>query len=336
MKRHGRRREAPPPADPRDLLRQVRTGGYPPEYVASRLRARRSRLIRDWRPLLYGGPPAEHLASPQYGGFVRERTLDGIRRSLQREYAWVFSQLDEGMRRVLAPYFLYVELGTIAVCLRLLKGEQAQESAAVLAASLLSRELRAALGGGTAEDAVEEVERAFSGVAPGCRGMAEVHGEKGLRAVEQLLVNGYLSAVIARPLPPVLRGLFARIIDSRNVLSLSISLRIGARDRSVFIPGGTIGAGRLDTLQERGDPFEVIWLVRQTAGISLTSPEPAQVEVALYRGITRYLRREGREPLGAGLVLDHLWRCSLEVTNLSVLFAAKDMEPGEVAAELVQ
>jgi hypothetical protein len=34
-------------------------------------------------------------------------------------------------------------------------------------------------------------------------------------------------------------------------------------------------------------------------------------------------------------VLEYLWRCSLEITNLSLLFAGKDLEREELAAELV-
>jgi hypothetical protein len=38
------------------------------------VRGRRSRLIQDWRPLIYDSSPLDYLASPQYHGFVRERT----------------------------------------------------------------------------------------------------------------------------------------------------------------------------------------------------------------------------------------------------------------------
>jgi hypothetical protein len=35
------------------------------------------------------------------------------------------------------------------------------------------------------------------------------------------------------------------------------------------------------------------------------------------------------------MVLEYLWRCSLEVTNLGVLFAGKGLAREEAAAELV-
>jgi len=327
---------APETILPRGLLERGRTGGYPVEYLLSRVRGRRSRLIPDWKPLIYGAPPAEYLASPQYHGFIRERSLDGLWQSLQQEHQWIFSQLDEGMRRMLAPYFLYAELRSITVCLRMLEGEKAQETAPVLAGSLLCGKLKQALSGGEADAAVAAVEELFCGISPAFRGMQEVHEKKGMRELEQQLVGRYLGAVLKQPLHPVLRELFVRIIDARNILSLYKSLRLASRDDSIFLPGGTIPVERLRDLQERDDLFAAVTLVRQAAGITIAAPEPTQVEVALYRGITRFLKREGRDPLSVGLIIDYLWRCSMEVTNLSVLFAGKDLEREAIAAELVQ
>jgi len=77
-------------------------------------------------------------------------------------------------------------------------------------------------------------------------------------------------------------------------------------------------------------------LIRQAAGVKIASPDPTQVEVALYRGITRFLKGAGRDPLDEALILDYLWRCQLEIMNLSVLLATKGLERDEAAAELVR
>ncbi len=337
MRRPVRQRDvASPTLLPRELLAQGRAGGYPVEYLLSRVRGRRSRLIRDWKPLIYGAPPAEYLASPQYQGFVRERSLEGLWQSLQQEHQWIFSQLDETMRRMLAPYFLYTELRTITSCLRMLQGEKTQETAAVLAGSLLCDRLKGALSGGDVADAVASVEEHFCGISAAFRGMREAYEARGMRELEQMLVGRYLEAVLGQPLHPVLRQLFVRIIDARNILSLYKSHRLASRDASVFLGGGTIPVERLQDLRERDDLFTAVGLIRQATGITIAEPEPTQVEVALYRGITRFLKQEGRDPLGVGLIVDYLWRCSLEVTNLSVLFAGKDLEREAMAAEVVQ
>jgi vacuolar-type H+-ATPase subunit C/Vma6 len=133
----------------------------------------------------------------------------------------------------------------------------------------------------------------------------------------------------------VVREFVRRIIDARNVLALYKSLRLASKDPSVFIGGGSIAVERLKDLQERDDLFSVITLVRQAAGLAIAAPDPTQVEVALYRGITRFLKQEGKDPLSTALVLEYLWRCSLEVTNLSVLLSAKDLDRESAAAELI-
>ena len=42
-----------------ELLRPLEDRGYPAEYLLSRIRGRRSRLIVDWRPLIYEAAPMD-------------------------------------------------------------------------------------------------------------------------------------------------------------------------------------------------------------------------------------------------------------------------------------
>ncbi|MEK6742637.1 MAG: V-type ATPase subunit [Nitrospirota bacterium] len=328
-------RDAAFPDGPRGLLKQGRERGYPVEYLLSRIRGRRSRLIRDWRPLVYESTPIEFIASAQYQGFVRERTAEGMWRALLREHGWVFGQMEEEVRRIFAPYLLYTELRTVFICLRCLHGDRTQKAGEVLAVSLLADSVKNMLRDGETSAAVERLERLFCRLSPEFTGLAANYEEQGLREVEQHLSNSILISVIRTPLHPVMKEFFSRIIDARNILSLYKSLRSGAKDPAVFIAGGTIATGQLKDLLEKDDLFAVVSLIRQASGISIAAPAPTQVEVALYRGITKYLHKEGRDPLGAELILDYLWRCSLEVMNLSLLLAGKDLEREEIAAELV-
>lgn len=329
-------RDAAFPDGPRGLLRQGRGRGYPMEYLLSRIRGRRSRLIRDWRSIVYDAAPGEFLASAQYQGFVRERTAEGMWRALLREYGWVFGQMEEELRRVFAPYILYSELRTVFLCLRYLHGDRAQKAGEILGESLLADSVKNILRDGETPVALERLERQFCRLSPEFTGLAEKYEDKGLREVEQHLTNSLLSTIIRTPLHPVMKEFFSRIIDARNILSLYKSLRLNAKDPAVFMSGGTVAIERLKDLLEKDDIFEVITLIRQVSGITVAAPDTTQVEVALYRGITKYLHIEGRDPLGAALILDYLWRCSLEVMNLSLLLAGKDLEREEIAAELVR
>jgi vacuolar-type H+-ATPase subunit C/Vma6 len=333
--RQGKDREAAFPDGPRGLLKEGKQRGYPLGYLLSRIRGRRSRLIRDWRSLVYDATPMEFLASAQYQGFVRERSAEGMWRALLREYGWVFEQMEEEVRRVFAPYVLYTELRTVFICLRYHHGDRTQKAGDVLGESLLADSVKIILQDGETSVAVEKLERQFCRLSPEFAGLAAKYEEKGLREVEQHLTNSFLLTIIRTPLHPVMKEFFSRIIDARNILSLYKSLRLNVADDAVFIPGGTIPIGQLKELLDKDDIFEVIALIRQASGITVTAPDPTQVEVSLYRGITKYLQKEGRDPLGAALILDYLWRCSLEVMNLSLLLAGRDLEREEIAAELV-
>jgi vacuolar-type H+-ATPase subunit C/Vma6 len=70
--------------------------------------------------------------------------------------------------------------------------------------------------------------------------------------------------------------------------------------------------------------------------MKIDAPDPTKVEIALYKAITIFLKKEGREPFGIGPILDYLWKCSLEVMNLNVLYYGRDLERDVVTAELVQ
>ncbi|MHB8844526.1 MAG: V-type ATPase subunit [Nitrospirota bacterium] len=319
-----------------DLLRQERTEGYPPEYLFSRVRGRRSRLIRDWRPLIYDDSPADYLSSPQYHGFVRERTAAGMWRALLQEHGWIHRQMDEATRKIFAPYFLYAELRTIFICLRYLEGDKALKTGEVLNVSLLSSEVKEMLRTGEVRGALAGLDRLVNALSPAEPALPELYERKGLREVERSLTDRYLSFVLKQPLHAVLRGFFIRIIDSRNLLGLYKSLRMQTVGKGIFLAGGTVQVGQLQEVLEKGDIFAVAGLIRRASGVAVSSPDPTQVEVALYRGVTRYLREEGRDPLAAALLLDYLWRASLEVMNLSLLIAGKDLEREEIAAELAR
>jgi vacuolar-type H+-ATPase subunit C/Vma6 len=336
MRAKGRQRigAAPVRRDARFFLREEPRTGYPVEYLRSRVRGRRSRLIGNWRAVLHGSSPEQHLASAQYQGFVRERTLEGMWKALLSEHGWLFAQMDEELRTLIAPYFLYVELRTIFMCLRYREAEQEQEANELLEPSLLSREIKGLLRTDPVADAVAELEDFFRSLSPAFEGLAERYYEDRRRA-ERQLTDAYLGALLARPLQPELRSLFVRLIDARNILALYKAQRLESREAPAFLTGGSIAPERLRSALERDDPFAVLPLLRQATGLALNEPDLTRIETALYRAITTSLRREARDPLGPSLLIDYLWRCSLEITNLSLLFAGKDLEREEIGAELV-
>jgi hypothetical protein len=163
-----------------------------------------------------------------------------------------------------------------------LEGAKAQRAGEVLGASLLSAEMQAILREGEVEDALAGLEQLFGALSPVFTGLAAVYAEKGLREVERILTQRYLAVVIALPLHPVLRGVFTRVSDSRNILALYKALRTGGTEAGLFLSGGIVPVERLTVLLEKEIILEVSGLVRQAAGVRIASAEPTQVEVALY------------------------------------------------------
>ncbi|HYQ48378.1 MAG TPA: V-type ATPase subunit [Thermodesulfovibrionales bacterium] len=319
-----------------DLLEYPEDRGYPTDYLLSRIKGRRGLLIRDWRPLVYDAAPLESLSSSRYRGLISIKSPDAVWRYLVQEYRWVYVQMNGSLRRIFYPFFLYTELRTIFICLRHAKEKSEWRRDDLLATSLLSEEIKTVLS--TSVDfsaAIAEIERIFQAVSPNFVGLTKLLDEEGLRGVEQRLTNTYLVHTMGTDLHPLIRDLFKRIIDSRNIMSLFKYQRLDSKAAPVFIPGGSITVARLQEIIKKGDTFAVTTLIRELTGIKADTPNPTQIESSLYKGITKFLRKTGKHPFGAEPIMDYLWRCSIEAMNLGVLFYGKDLERDIVTAELV-
>lgn len=316
-----------------DFLSDPEDRGYPVEYLLSRIRGRRSRLIADWRQLAYRPGPIEPIASHRRGRPVSAETAW---KDLAQEYQWVYTQMSRSLREIFRPFFEYAELRTLFICLRQVKDKKAGRAAELLNVSLLSDEIRHALmTGNDVLSAVSRVERIFASQAPALLGLEERYRSEGLRGVEQLLTNAFLTFIVSTRLHPLIRSFFGRVIDSRNIMGLVKYTGMEFSALPTFLNNGSVPAARFTEIIGREDPSATISLMREVSGIRLERNEPAQVEIALYTWISRYLKTAGRDPLNIGLIIDYLWRRSIEAMNLGVLHHGKDLERDAVIAALV-
>lgn len=321
----------------KELLQQPADRGYPAEYLLTRIRGRRSRLIADWKQLVFEGAVQEYLASSRYQGFVRERTPEALWRNLMREYRWVYTQMNEQLRKQFRPFFLYAELRTLSLCLRRLRDKDPGTGGELLELSLLSSEIKRILqGSADLPTAVQAMERLLQPRSRRFAGLAKTLESAGLRGVEQQLAGAVLDLIITSKPHPVMRSFFGRLIDARNVLNMYKYLRLEEASPPPFFPGGTITEAQLRDAVAKENFFGISALVRDFFGIRIDAPDPTKVEISLSRAITRSLKKAGREPFGVAPMLDYLWRCSIEVMNLSVLMNTRDLERELAAAELVQ
>jgi len=102
----------------RDILVEREEGGYPAEYLLSRIRGKRAFLITEWDPLIADTVPLESLRSPRYHGLSADRSSASLWSSLLSGYRWAYLQMDKPLREIFRPFFLYSELRTLFFCLR--------------------------------------------------------------------------------------------------------------------------------------------------------------------------------------------------------------------------
>ncbi|MGE5894153.1 MAG: V0D/AC39 family V-type ATPase subunit, partial [bacterium] len=310
-----------------ELLERTEDRGYPTEYLLTRIRSKRSQLIRDWKSMLLDIGSLENVSSGRYRGLALEKTPEGIWRRLIREYRWVYSQMNGELREIFRPFFVYSELRTLFICLRHAEDRTAGRLDELLSLSLLSQSLKAVLM--KSEDiptAVDGIERIFRSLSENFSGLREILDDEGLRGVEQRITERYLVHTMNTNLHPLMKRFFIRIIDSRNILKLYKHLKLNMKAPAVFTPGGSIAEERMRDILDAGDLFAVGPLIQRFTGVRIDAMETARVENALYRAITRFLKQEGRDPLGIGPILDYLWRCSIETMNLGILLHGRELE----------
>ena len=319
-----------------ELLQRREDPGYPTEYLVSRVRGRRVSLITVGKPALSSAAPFESVMLGKYERAIRDTAPEDIWRDLMLEYRWVYAQMNVRLRRLFGPFFLYSELKTVFICLRRGKGGKTGHVDELLGASLLSDKLKKVLAtGADVRATVADVERIFSSCSSEFRGLSRVFAADGLRGVEQALTTRYFTVIVNDKLHPLMKKFFIRLIDSSNIVGLSKYLRQGARPPLPFLEGGSISPNRLRNMLGKKDAPGLGSLVRAFTGVRVETPEPARIELAMYKGTTRFLRRAGRDPFGVGPILDYLWSCSIEALNLSILSRSKDLDR-DIAAELVQ
>ena len=311
--------------------------GYPSDYLLSRIRGRKARLIRDWTPLVASPAPLELLPESHYQKIPGDRSAEGIWMALLNEYRWVYYQMNRHLRDTFGPFFVYTELRTLFICLRNLKEMKRARLRAMLSASLLSEKLRAILSDSADElAATQAIEAEFRRLAGQFSGITEILRDEGLGGFEHELTKRYLTVIAGSTPDPVLRAFFMRLIDARNTLALSKLLKQKKPAEHAFIPGGKIDAQNLERILESRSLPDLERVLMEIAGEEIASADNIRLEASLYRGITRFLKKEGRSPLSTGPILEYLWRCSIEAMNLGVLCYAQGMERDLVTAELVQ
>jgi hypothetical protein len=319
-----------------ELLLELEDRGYPTLYLLSRIRGRRAMLLRDWNALLFDAAPLEVLVSSRSRGGVVEASPDAVWRRLLKEYRWVYGQMNGRLRELFSLFFLYAELRTICICLRQMKDRKSARMEELFGESLLSNEMReVCISSPDSTTAIAAISRIFSRLSLKFSDLPRYFADEGLRGAERRLTDLFLEYAAQQRLHPLIKKFMIRMIDARNLIRLAVSVLRETVSKPEFIPCGSVPQKQLIQIQQRKDLIEVDTLVRQYTGVKVELQDPSQVEHALYRATTQFLKKAGRDPLDVGTILDYLWRCSMEAMNLSILYYGKNVERDALANELV-
>ena len=302
----------------RALLRDM-PAGVPADCLLTRIRGRRSFLVRAWDRLLLARQPLATLTAAPW-----RQELSGAEgwplRALQHEYLWAFSRMDEPLRCSTASFFWLAEVRTLAVCLRLMTvtGE-GMDVGHLLRDSLLAGGITDLLrnSGGCAR-AVAHLADLLAGYDQRFAGLVDMYRSGGPGAVEAALYEISLQSQARMPLHPQMRCYIALVIDSRNLITVGKRMRWQMSTIPPLLEGGTLPLPRLAELFRRRDNFGLLHLAIRLGGEAPFS-ETAGLERVLYEAQLRVMRRLAREADGIGTILDYLWRCDNEAANIGLL-----------------
>jgi len=320
-----------------EFLQEIKDRGYPTDYLLARIHGRRLSLMRDWDKALAGPDISEYLMSTHYREFMTARLSEGIWKRFLRESAWVYHQMNNELRNIFQPYFMYSELNTLLTCLRYKSGKGNDvEIGRVLEFSLISDKIKDVLKMDTDILSVLFLLGKKLAFIPGKpAGLEQVYLKHGLSGVEQKITKALLEYIISPGIHPVMRGFFTFTADSRNIITLHKRLRWETASAPVFISGGSIKEAVLKKTAYSYKPEELADLVYKQTGLRLEGPDAVSAENALLKRLTGKIKKWEREYPDIGLVLNYLWRCAMEAKNLSIIYHGREIDKNILKEELV-
>jgi hypothetical protein len=315
----------------RTLLRDM-PAGVPADCLLARIRGRRSFLVHDWERRLLARLPLAAL-SPAPWRQAPAGAEGWPLRALQQEYLWAYSLMDEQLRCDTAPFFWLAELRTLAVCLRMLPGGTT-DIAPLLQASLLATNIRKALREADGcPAALAELTVILAGHDPRFGGLGEIYRSQGHAAVEAALHEISLQLLARTPIHPEMRRYVTLTIDSRNLTTVAKHLRWRLGTIPPLLEGGSLSLSHLTELFRHRDSAGLLHLAMRLGG-EAPFDETADPERVLYEAQGRVMRRLARQADGVGAILEYLWRCGNEATNIALLERLETVGSEHIGAEL--
>lgn len=279
------------------LLVDLKTDGYPLDFLLARLRGRRQ---------LWSGVSGK-----------RQRISIDPWQARQAELCWLYKTMDRETRQEFGPCFLHFELRRLLIGLRRLAGRSQEGIDQLAEQPLLNRKLIRRLQSALdVTDAVRILDAALSDDSHTASRLEKVLTEQGHRQMEEQLIDLFFQSVTARPKRPPLRSYFGQLIDLQNLLTILKTRRWQIPESRPLLDGGTFTPRQWQSLQRPGQELKLRETIERVSGSENFDAE--SVEHALLGRIQRRLHRQARAEPESFLLLDYLWALDLQARNLGL------------------
>jgi hypothetical protein len=228
---------------------------------------------------------------------------------------WVYQRLNRRLRSRLGPFFELLAMRNLTLQLRyVLAGEIPPPT--ILSNSLLAKPLLQLVARvAETESLIAQLEAALVGDYPFVTGLTATYRQQGPGGVERQLSDGMLRQGLDKSGNALLKTTLRYLIDMRNCLMLSRLWRWQVKQTPPLTAGGNIDPTNLQRIWASHDSERLARLTERLAGEPLQGGATIGMEQSLLHGLTRLLRRAGRDPLGLAVIIEYLWRAELAVHN---------------------
>lgn len=320
-----------------ELLQEIKDSGYPSEYLLARIHGRKLSLPGNWESVLSGIDIPEYPVAYGHGKSISTHTQDSTWRRFLKEPAWIYHQMNNGLRKLFRPYFMYMELNTLLICLRYKAAKgNSPEIEHLLEFSILSDKIQALLKTGTDLLSILHIlgtKSSFTQEKSG--GLERAFSRDGFKGVEQKITGALFHYILNMETHPLIKRFFVFITDARNIITLHKYLSWDTTSGTFFIEGGSIKTTTLSDILHSSDRDALSTLLYRHTGLRIGATDAAVVDSALQRRLTLKIRKWEKESRDIGLILNYLWRCGLAAKNLSIIYHSRGIDRDILKEELV-
>ena len=296
------------------LLRSMPQPEYPTEYLAARLRGRRTGMIIDWKPFL-GGQQSLPVSSDQT-----------IQADFSEELLWLYRQMNSSLRFDFHNIFLYYELRTLILALRFMAGKQKAVALELVKRSLLNEDILLLL---QKNDACLPFLHELTGYM---KAWPELHpwlknqsAANDFKACEIMLFSMMLQNMARQETHPLLLLFIKLHIDFHNSLNLLKHDRWLRQRPDRVIPGGN-----------RNHRMLLRLINRKFGEANLTPLVLNEAAAAFIKDMHLELHHQFRAYDTIGLILEYIWLQYIERVNFGILLHSEDLPLERTARELIR